>query len=61
MLFTRLLEGLSVVPVCMNVEQRSTAKRNCHVSLLSVVSDDAFEKLVTSSYSDVVLQDHVIN
>ena len=61
MLFTRLLEGLSVVPVCMNVEQRSAAKRSCHVSLLSVVSDDAFEKLVTSSYSDVVLQDHVIN
>ena len=60
MLFSRLLEGLSVVPVCMNVEQKSAAKRNCHVSLLSVVSD-VFEKLVTSSYSDVILQDHVIN
>ena len=59
MLFSRLLEGLSVVPVCMNVEQKSAAKRNCHVSLLSVVSD-VFEKLVTS-YSDVILQDHVIN
>ena len=55
-----MLEGLSVVPVCMNVEQRPAAKRNCHVSLLSVVND-VFEKLVTSSYGDVVLRDHVIN
>ena len=41
----------SVVPVFKNVEERSTAKKYCPVSLLSVVSK-VFEKLVNSRIVD---------
>ena len=44
-LFSRLLEGSSVVPVFKNVGERSTAKNYCPVSLLSVISK-VCEKLV---------------
>ena len=45
--FQNCLEVSSVVPVLMNVGERSTAKNYCPVSLLSVVSK-AFEKLVNN-------------
>ena len=41
----------SVVPVFKNVGERSTAKNNCSVSLLSVVSK-VFEKLVNNRIVD---------
>ena len=50
-LFSRLLEGLSVVPVFKNVGERSTAKNYRPVSLLSVVSK-VFEKLVNNRIVD---------
>ena len=43
-LFSRLLEGLIVIPVSKNVGERSTAKNYSPVSLLSVISK-VFEKL----------------
>ena len=43
-LFSRLLEGLFLVPIFKNVGERSTARNYCPVTLLSVVSD-VFEKL----------------
>ena len=44
-MFSRLLEGCIRVSVFKNVEERSTAKNYCPVSLLSVVSK-VFEKIV---------------
>ena len=44
-LFSRLLEGLLVVPVFKNVGERSTAKNYYPASLLPVVSK-VFQKLV---------------
>ena len=40
-----------MVPVCKNVEERSTAKNYCPVSLLIVVSK-VFEKLVNNRNVD---------
>ena len=40
-----------MIPVFKNVGERSTAKNNCPVSLLSVVSK-AFEKLVNNRIVD---------
>ena len=50
-LFSRLLEGLFLVPIFKNVGERSTAKNYCPVTLLSVVSD-VFEKLVINTLVD---------
>ena len=50
-LFSRLLEGLLVVPVFKNVGERSTAKNYHPVSLLPVVSK-VFEKLVNNRIVD---------
>ena len=50
-LFSRLLEGLSVVPLFKNVGKRSTAKNYRSVSLLSVVSK-VFEELVNNRIVD---------
>ena len=46
-LFSRLLEGLMLVPLFKKVGERSTAKKYCPVSLLSVVSK-VFEKFVNN-------------
>ena len=50
-LFSRLLEGLSVLPLFKNVGKRSTAKNYRSVSLLSVVSK-VFEELVNNKIVD---------
>ena len=50
-LFSRLLEGLSVVPLFKNVRKRSTAKNYRSVNLLSVASK-VFEKLVNNRIVD---------
>ena len=50
-LFFRLLESTLVVSVINNVAERSTAKKYCPVSLLSVVSK-VFEKLVNTRIVD---------
>ena len=51
--FSRLLEGLIAGPSIQNVRERSTAKRYCPVSLLSVVSK-VFEKLVNNKLVDLL-------
>ena len=50
-LFSRLLEILSVIPVFTNVGERSTAKNYCPVSLLSVISK-VLENLVNNRIVD---------
>ena len=50
-MFSRLLEGPSVVPVFKNVWERSTAKNYDPVSLLSMVNK-VFEKLVNKRIVD---------
>ena len=50
-MFSRLLEGPSVVPVFKNVWERSTAKNCDPVSLLSMVNK-VFEKLVNKRIVD---------
>ena len=51
--FSRLLEGLIASPSIQNFGERSTAKRYCPVSLLSVVSK-VFEKLVNNKLVDLL-------
>ena len=50
-LFSRLLEISSVIPVFTNVGERSTAKNYCPVSLLSVISK-VLENLVNNRIVD---------
>ena len=50
-LFSRLLEISSVIPVFTNVGERSTAKTYCPVSLLSVISK-VLENLVNNRIVD---------
>ena len=50
-MFSRLLEGSSVVAVLRNIGERSTAKNYHPISLLSVVSK-VFEKFVNNRIVD---------
>ena len=50
-LFSRLLEISSVIPVFTNVGERFTAKNYCPVSLLSVISK-VLENLVNNRIVD---------
>ena len=50
-LFSRLLEISSVIPVFTNVGERSTTKNYCPVSLLSVISK-VLENLVNNRIVD---------
>ena len=52
-LFSRLLEISSVIPVFTNVGERSTAKNYCPVSLLSVISK-VLENLVNNRIVDLL-------